>query len=75
MLTHQGCHPIQFSRSESAVVLETHRLQPELRGFPLGGHMHVRRLTAIAGEEEQTIRPYLQDGRTHASIVSGIHRR
>ena len=66
----QSCDSTQFSRSEATVVFHAYRFQSELCRLAFAVHMNVRRLATIAREEEQSIRPRLQNGQTHTLIVS-----
>jgi hypothetical protein len=54
--------------TESATSGESHRFQPKLCQPILSLHVHVQRFVAVAGIEEQPVRPVMKDGR-HGRII------
>jgi len=71
VLAHEAFNLVQFILRETSIELQPHGFQPELGLFPLAGDVHVRRFAAITRIEKETIGAALEDGRTHARIVSG----
>jgi hypothetical protein len=65
MLMYQRRDSGELILSESAVVFHLHWLQPELSRLPFARHVDVHWFAAIAGKEEESVRPALKNCRTH----------
>ena len=61
MFLYQRRNPVQFDRGESEVVLQPHRLQPELGGLSVARHVDMGRLAPVARKEDEPIRTAPQD--------------
>jgi len=62
VLPHQTQDTPEFGPTEAAALIEPNGVEPDFRAILIALDVNVRRFLAVAGEEEESIRPGTENG-------------